>query len=138
MQDRCDRFANALRGLGIAREHRIVLIMTDTVDLPVAFWGAIKAGVVPIPLNTLLTQEQWTYMIEDSRADAVVVSAELLDRAGPVVEEIAQRRKLHVIVSGGADHRERSFTVLLERSTGKAQAAETRADEVAFWLYSSG
>ena len=138
LQDRCDRFANALRALGVRCEHRIVLIMTDTVDLPTAFWGAIKAGIVPIPLNTLLTEEQWTYMIEDSRADAVVVSAELMDRVGPVVAEVGKRRKLHVIVSGAAAQGQTSFAALLSASPAKAQAADTRADEVAFWLYSSG
>ena len=86
LQERCNRFANALPRLGIARERRIVLIMLDTVDLPVVFWGAIKAGVVPIPLNTLLTADQWHYMIEDSRADAVILSPELLERVGPVVD----------------------------------------------------
>jgi 4-hydroxybenzoate-CoA ligase len=48
-QSACARFADVLPRLGIAREHRIALIMLDTVDLPIAFWGAIRAGIVPIP-----------------------------------------------------------------------------------------
>lgn len=138
LRERCDRFANALRGLGVARESRVVLIMTDTVDLPVAFWGAIKAGVVPVPLNTLLTAEQWTYMIEDSRAAAVVVSADLLDRVAPVVDDIAKRRRLHVIVSGADVDGRASFAGLLAASPATAEAEATHSDEVAFWLYSSG
>ena len=54
LQQRCNRFANGLRRLGIRREERIALITLDTVDMPVIFWGAIKAGIVPIPINTLL------------------------------------------------------------------------------------
>ncbi len=138
LQERCNRVANALPRLGVLREQRVVLIMTDTVDLPAVFWGAVKAGVVPIPLNTLLTPEQWTYMIEDSRAEAVVVSAELLDRVGPVVDEIARRRKLHVIVSGEAASGGTSLASLLSASPVDAATADTHADEVAFWLYSSG
>ncbi len=138
LQERCDRAANALRGLGIAREHRVVLIMTDTVDLPIVFWGAIKAGIVPVPLNTLLTPAQWTHMIEDSRADVVVVSAELLERVGPVVDEIAKRRKLHVIISGAAAGNRAALADLLAAAPSSAEAAKTHADEVAFWLYSSG
>jgi len=139
LQQRCNRFANGLRRLGIRREERIALITLDTVDMPVVFWGAIKAGIVPIPINTLLTPEFWTYMIEDSRAAAVVVSAELLDRVGPVLEAIRQQRPLHVIVSGqGVFPEAVNLEAFLGEGSDEALAAPTRADEVAFWLYSSG
>src|SRR5579863_4733796 len=59
---------------GIERENRVALLMTDTVDLPVAFWGAIKAGIVPVPLNTLLSTELYNTILADSRARALVVS----------------------------------------------------------------
>lgn len=139
LQERCNRFANALPRLGIARERRIIMIMLDTVDLPVVFWGAIKAGVVPIPLNTLLTPDQWHFMIEDSRADAVVVSPELLDRVGPVVDQIATRRHLHVIVAGQNSVGGRiGLENIMASSPSSADAVDTHADDVAFWLYSSG
>src|SRR6266568_7392557 len=63
------RFGRGLRTLGLRQESRIVLILLDTVDFPIAFWGAIRAGIIPVPLNTLLTPEQYAYMLEDSRAD---------------------------------------------------------------------
>jgi len=139
LQERCNRFANALPRLGIARERRIVLIMLDTVDLPVVFWGAIKAGVVPIPLNTLLTADQWHYMIEDSRADAVILSPELLERVGPVVDQIAAKRHLHLIVTGQTIASDRiALETIMASSHSSADAVDTHADDVAFWLYSSG
>ena len=139
LSERVDRFANALPRLGIGRERRIALIMLDTVELPAVFWGAIKAGVVPIPLNTLLPPDAWRFMIEDSRAAAVVISAELYDRAAHVLEEIQQRRHLHVIVDDmPSDHKLISLSALLAGSAPKAQAVDTHADDVAFWLYSSG
>ena len=49
------RFAGALRAAGIGREQRVVLLLQDTIDFPIAFWGAMRAGVVPVPINTLLT-----------------------------------------------------------------------------------
>ena len=55
LQDACCRFGSALRALGLHEENRVILILHDTVDYPVAFWGAIRAGIIPIPLNTLLT-----------------------------------------------------------------------------------
>ncbi len=71
------RFAGALRGAGIAREQRVVLLLLDTVDFPVAFWGAMRAGVVPVPINTLLTHEMVGYILADSRATGLVISAPL-------------------------------------------------------------
>ncbi len=135
----CNRFANVLPRLGIARERRIALIMLDTVDMPVVFWGAIKAGVVPVPLNTLLPNEALAYMIEDARADAVVISAELYERAAPMLATITAMRHLHVIVAGrDSDDKMLSLDDLLANSEPTAKAADTLADEVAFWLYSSG
>jgi 4-hydroxybenzoate-CoA ligase len=139
LAEQCSRFANAMPRLGIAREHRIALIMLDTFELPVAFWGAIKAGVVPVPLNTLLTLEQWHFMIEDSRAAAVVISAELYERAAPMLAEIAKRRHLHIIVNGrDSDDTTIGLQTLLAGSSPEAKAVDSHADDVAFWLYSSG
>jgi benzoate-CoA ligase family protein len=139
LADGCSRFAGLLPCLGIARERRIALVMLDTVDFPVVFWGAIKAGVVPIPLNTLLPNETLEYMIEDSRSDAVVISAALHERARPMLEAIAARRHLHVIIAGGTGQGPAlGLDDLLARSAPAAKAADTHADEVAFWLYSSG
>ena len=66
-----------LARLGLRREDRVAMMMLDTVDFPVLFWGAIRAGIVPVPLNTLLTAEQYRYILEDSRAKVLFVSAPL-------------------------------------------------------------
>jgi 4-hydroxybenzoate-CoA ligase len=139
LMERTNQFANALLRLGIAREHRIALIMLDTVDLPVAFWGSIKAGMVPAPLNTLLTGEQWRYMIEDSRAAAVVISNELYEGATAMLEDIAQKRSLPIIVSGrDSAPNILGLNTLVSDSSADAPNVETHAEDVAFWLYSSG
>src|SRR5262245_9316725 len=72
LQARSCRFASALKALGLREENRLVLVMHDTVDHPIAFWGAIRAGIIPIPINTLLTAEQYAYLLADSRAAAAV------------------------------------------------------------------
>ena len=72
------RDASVCRGparAGGGRERRIALLLLDTIDFPVAFWGAMRAGVVPVPINTLLTHEMVGYVLADSRAEAVVISA---------------------------------------------------------------
>jgi 4-hydroxybenzoate-CoA ligase len=77
LQEGTYRFAAALRALGLREENRIILLFHDTVDYPIAFWGAMRAGIIPIPLNTLLTTEQYAYLFADSRAAATVVAAPL-------------------------------------------------------------
>jgi len=137
LQDQSRRFANALRHLGVQPEQRVALIMLDTVAMPVAFWGAIRAGVVPVPLNTLLTTQQYRFILADARAVALVISRELLPKVEPL---LADHPSIHtVIVSDGeAPGYGLRFDEVLEGSSPDAPIAETCSDEVAFWLYSSG
>ncbi|MGE0698177.1 MAG: AMP-binding protein, partial [Hyphomicrobiaceae bacterium] len=65
LAESCNRFANMLGAFGIGRETRIALLLLDTRDFPITFWGAIKAGVVPVAINTLLTAEQYAYILAD-------------------------------------------------------------------------
>ena len=105
-----------------------------------AFLGAIKAGIVPVALNTLLTTPDYEYMLEDSRAKALVVSEPLLKTFLPLFEKL--REKLpdleHVIVSGKDAQGHLRFSDLLAKGGKEFQAAPTLADDICFWLYSSG
>ena len=137
LHDRSNRFANALRGLAIQREQRVALIMLDTFAMPVAFWGAIKAGIVPVPLNTLLTTQQFAYLLRDSRATALVVSAALLETVEPLLNELPELRAVIVADGdGGSDHH--ALDTLIAAAQPVDRNADTCRDETAFWLYSSG
>src|SRR6202790_3195395 len=74
LQKQSCRVANLLRRLGVRREERVAMIMLDTVDFPIVFLGAIRAGVVPVPLNTLLTSDQYAYVLADCRARVLFIS----------------------------------------------------------------
>ena len=78
LDERVRRLASGLRGLGIKREERVLLLMQDVNDWPVSFLGAMHAGIVPVAVNTLLTADDYAYMLEHSRAQAVLVSGALL------------------------------------------------------------
>jgi 4-hydroxybenzoate-CoA ligase len=137
------RFAHGLAALGFKPEARIALLMLDTVDFPVAFWGAIRAGVVPIPLNTLLTSEQYAYILGDSRAEALFVSQPLVPAILPILGRLPQLRTIVIVDAKAADkaafQREvLTFEEVLGRGSTKPVIADTVSDEVAFWLYSSG
>jgi 4-hydroxybenzoate-CoA ligase len=137
LEARTNRMANLLGTYGIARESRVALLLLDTVDFPVAFWGAIKAGVVPVCLNTLLTTEQYAYVLGDSRAKALFVSPQLLPVVQPVLGQLPFLR--HVFVAGGDPPAfALSFRGELGFQQGEFQVADTCCDETAFWLYSSG
>ena len=136
LSERVDRCANALRSLGLEPEQRLLLVLVDTVDFPVAFLGAIKAGIVPVPANTLLTSADYDFMLRDSRARALIVSDALYDKvAGVLADQPALR---HVIVSGADGHGHARLGDLLAKAEPRAAAAATSADDVCFWLYSSG
>ena len=98
LQKQSRRVANMLRRLGVRREERVAMIMLDTIDFPSVFLGAIRAGIVPVPLNTLLTSDQYAYVLADCRARVLFVSEALL----PVVKDIVGRMPdlEHVVVSG--------------------------------------
>ena len=140
---RVNRFANALRaGLGICREQRILLALHDTIDFPTAFLGAIKAGIVPVAVNTMLTSADYDYMLRDSRASALLVSAPLLPTLAPLLDRIPDL--VHVVVSGSdasanpAGRKHRRMSEMLEHGPETFEAAPTCRDEACFWLYSSG
>ena len=78
LYDAVVRVGPLLNRLGIERENRVAVVMLDTVDFPTVFWGAIRAGVIPVLLNTRLTVDQYRYLLKDCRAKAVFVSPALL------------------------------------------------------------
>src|SRR5205823_13743677 len=80
--ERVNRAGNALSSLGLAMEQRVLLFLLDSADFMACFWGAIKAGLVPVPVNTLLTAADGDYMLRDSRARALVVSRSEERRVG--------------------------------------------------------
>jgi benzoate-CoA ligase len=140
LEDRSRRLAGGLRSLGIRREERVLLLMQDGLDWPVAFLGALYAGIVPVAVNTLLTPDDYAYMLEHSRAQAVLVSGALLPALkGALVKSDHEVQK--VIVSrpvAPLDFGETALDAFLEQHAPAAKAAPTHADDPAFWLYSSG
>jgi benzoate-CoA ligase len=117
-------------------EHRVMIAMLDTIDWPVAFLGAIKAGIVPVAVNTLLTTKEYEFMLSDSRARALVVSEALLPAFAPLLQRLPFLK--HVIVSGADAKGHLAFKDVLAKGKPKLAAAPTTRDDPCFWLYSSG
>lgn len=137
LAEHVNRLGNALRGLGLRIEERVLLILLDTPEFVYSFLGAIKAGIVAVPANTLLKPPEYEYMLKDSRARAVIVSEALL----PQVQAILRERLPYlrdVIVVGNAPAGTHSFAELIAPASPELQAEPTGRDDAAFWLYSSG
>jgi benzoate-CoA ligase family protein len=135
------RFAAGLRAVGIERERRIALVMLDTIDFPIAFWGALRAGVVPVPINTLLPADITGYILGNSRAAGLVVSAPLLAALRPGLDRLKLGRIIVSAPDGSPPVSEpatTSFESFLAAAVSNTPPAECSPDEVAFWLYSSG
>jgi benzoate-CoA ligase len=140
LADRALRAAAALRDLGVEPEQRVALCMLDTAELPAAFLGAIALGAVPVPLNTLLTADDYRYMVRDSRARVVIASDALAEKLAPAIAEAPALRATAVARSPGGPGpgAQRSWEALVEAAAPLPAVAATTADDVAFWLYSSG
>jgi benzoate-CoA ligase len=136
LADRVERFGHVLRALGMRAEERVLICLLDTIDWPTAFLGAIKAGVVAVPVNTLMTEDDYRFMLDDSRARVLVVSEELLPKFAPAIA--ASKNLAHVIVSGAAAHGHDHFTTLLAHADNQAVTAPSTCDDMCFWLYTSG
>jgi 4-hydroxybenzoate-CoA ligase len=144
LQARSCRFANALRALGIAREERVALLLHDTVDYPVAFWGTVRAGSIAIPLNTFLTPAQYAYILADCRAPVLVAAAPLALAIRPILDRLAHLRTIILVGATAANKAAFAgrdvhlFEELVSGADATPRTADTVSDEVAFWLYTSG
>jgi benzoate-CoA ligase family protein len=138
LAERVERFGRVLRSLGVRREERIMLALTDTIDWPTAFLGAIKSGIVPVPVNTLMTEDDYRFMLADSRARVLVVSEALFPKFANLIGASADL--MHVIVSGSNSRGYRRFEDLMAavRPEPYLHTAPTSRDDMCFWLYTSG
>src|ERR1700710_2795829 len=127
LQKQSCRLANLLRRLGVRREERVAMIMLDTVDFPIVFLGAIRAGVVPVPLNTLLTAEQYAYVLTDCRARVLFVSEALYPTVKDIVGRMADLDC--VIVSGKNAHGHKLLNDELAGEKDSFATVATHADE---------
>lgn len=130
-----DRAARVLLAAGLGRGDRLLMVIRDCPAFFYAFWGAIKAGIVPVPLNTLLRHDTYTFMIEDSGAAGLIWSPEYTPEVGRALEAAYHKPDL-VLLTDGAD--DCFATRLAAASPAPFEAVSASEDADCFWLYSSG
>ncbi|HLH69458.1 MAG TPA: benzoate-CoA ligase family protein [Candidatus Dormibacteraeota bacterium] len=130
------RMGDALRGLGLEIEQRVLMAMFDGPEFVATFLGAIRLGAIPVPVNTNLTADDYAFLLDDSRARAAVVSAPLAERFRQI--RPGRRYLRHLIVVGEAGPGELSYEEITAAASETLEPADTTGDDMCFWLYSSG
>ncbi|HLN82049.1 MAG TPA: AMP-binding protein, partial [Candidatus Binatia bacterium] len=134
--EKVNRTGNALRDLGIEIENRVLLILPDSPEFAYSFFGAIKIGAVAVPTNPWMFAKDYGYLINDSRARAIVVHESVL----PEIEKIWNNTPFlkRVIVVGAARGKALSYAEVIANASEKLDAEKTTKDDVCFWGYTSG
>ena len=133
LAEQVSRCGNALKGLGLLPGARVLMMIKDCPEFFYVFWGAIKAGFVPVPLNTLLRAPDYQFMIEDSGCDAVIYSPVFAAEVEAALAT-ASPKPANVLLAEG----EGSITSLMETASVDLDPAPATATDDCFWLYSSG
>lgn len=129
-----NRCGNALVGLGIGRGERVIMIVKDCAEFFYCFWGAIKAGLIPVPVNTLLKAKDYAYILEDSACSLVVYSPEYSDEVEAALSLLKKSPSHCIRVEGDGDNLQKLISV----SSADLEPAPATAEDDCFWLYSSG
>jgi benzoate-CoA ligase family protein len=119
--------AGALLEAGVRAEQRVLLVLPDSPDFTAAFFGAIKAGIVPVPVHTLIGPDDLRYYLNDSGAAALIVHQDFVEKLTHVLPPLT------IVAGDGSDFERR-----LRGATPLREAAPTHPDDMAFWLYTSG
>jgi benzoate-CoA ligase len=131
-----NRFGNGLRELGVEPENRVLMAVLDSPEFAAAFFGAIKSGAVPVPVNTNLKPNDYAHLLNDSRAKVALVSASLADQIREVRPQL--RHLKHLVVIGQAGRDEVEYSQLVNSAPDELAPFDTTRDDMCFWLYSSG
>ncbi len=135
IQEMANKTGNAFHDLGLRIDDRVMLLLLDEPQFYAAFWGAIKIGAIPIPINTMLTPDDYQYLLNDSRAKTLIVSEELLPLVNDIKGDLFYLRDMIVVSETGAQI---PFKQKLKNASPILKMEFTTRDDVGFWLYSSG
>ncbi len=136
--EQVNRVGNALKKLGVRPEERVFLLLLDTPEFAATFFGAIKIGAVPVPVNTLLKPADYEFLLNNSRARVVIVSDSLFHHLQAIPAERLRFADKFIVAGGQESVGATSFDAWVRGSSASLDPARTSKDDAAFWLYSSG
>ncbi|HXY52748.1 MAG TPA: benzoate-CoA ligase family protein [Terriglobales bacterium] len=131
-----NRVGNGLLHLGLQEEQRVLLLLPDSPEFAVAYFGVIKVGAVAVPTNTAAQTADYDYFLRESRARILIVHSTLFSKVAPVLSWQGSLR--HVIVVGEPQPGCLDWDEWLAQSSPGLGVAKTSEEDVAFWLWTSG
>src|SRR6266436_6264501 len=126
LQELVNRAGNALLDLGVQREQRVLCLLLDSPAFLAAFWGAIKIGAIPIPINTMMRGQDYLYFLDDSRAPVAIISEPLLAEAAPILSQAVHLK--HVLVAGKPSAGQIGFDQWVGKASARLEAVEKSKD----------
>lgn len=135
------RWGNGLQSLGLRRGDRVLMFLDDTPAYPAAFFGAVRAGLVPLLINTLTPPDLLQFYLSDSGASVAVADAEFCTRFDATACKDTALRTLIVVDGPAGEHAVPNAVVAeqwLPAFSADFAEADTDRNEMAFWMYSSG
>jgi benzoate-CoA ligase len=136
LQKMINKTANGMRDLGVRIEDKIMLLMLDIPQFYAMFWGSIRIGAIPIPVNTMLTSSDYEFYLNDSRSRVLAVSEELLPVINNIKGDLPYLRD--IVVISETEGARIPFKQKYKRASSDIKTGFTTKDDVGFWLYSSG
>lgn len=133
LAERVNRTGNVLSSLGVTAGDRVLMVVKDSPEFIYLFFGAIKAGRIPVPVNTMLRPEDYRFLIDDSECAALVHSPEFSEVVEAALAQAGHRPEKVMVTTGPGGLREH-----LAEASAELAAAPADADADCFWLYSSG
>jgi len=131
------RFANVLKADGLARDDRVAVFLSQSVELPIAHLAAFRSGLVSVPLFTLFGEDALEFRLANSGARAVVTDAGGFEKLSRIRARLPDLQ--HVYVAGNAPPAgAKSFWRVIENASEDFAAVDTAADDPAIIIYTSG
>ena len=113
--EQVNRTGNALQALGVEIEQRVAMLLLDCPEFIYSFFGAMKIGAVAVPMNTLLRPADYSYLLNDSRAKVLIVSAPLLPQIEAIRHELSALRQIDSSSATGASMHGLPLAVMFNR-----------------------
>ncbi|UOF89610.1 benzoate-CoA ligase family protein [Fodinisporobacter ferrooxydans] len=136
--DLMNQFGNALQSLDIELENRILLVLDDTPNFAISFFGAIKIGVIPIPVNPRLQPYEYEYFLNNSRSKALIVEKHVWETLSHLRKRFLFLKHVIVVDNAGEYPDCHDFQKLISKESTELEFARTESDDAGFWLYTSG
>lgn len=133
-----NQVGNALKRLDVRPEERVFVLLLDTPEFAASFFGAIKIGAVPVPVNTLLKPADYEFLLNNSRARVVIASDSLFPNLQAIPSGQLRYAEKFIVLGGAERPGTLSFESWIRDNSVNLDAARTSKDDAAFWLYSSG